>query len=631
MDDSNSIGSYDSELEKSEYSGFDDAVEKKISDLALEMSQSSANLGMEHEMKILSGSQKVEGVNTFEKNDIDPRLDPNSPEFDSKLWLRNLKQMMDSDSDYYKHTKLSVAFRNLRAYGLAIDSDYQTTVLNAPIKGLKSIYNALIKNKDPSRYFNILKPMDGIIEASTVTVVLGRPGAGCTTFLKTISSNTYGFHISPESQIFYNGLSSSDIKNRYRGEVTYSAETDDHFPHLTAGDTLKFAALMRTPHNRPPNVSREMYAEHLTDVFMATYGILHTKNIKVGNEFLRGVSGGERKRISIAEVSLCGSLVQCWDNATRGLDSATAFEFIKALRTSADVMELTPLIAIYQCSQDAYELFDNTILLYEGYQIYFGPADKAKEFFINMGFECPPRQTTPDFLTSLTNPTERIVRHGYEDKVPSTALEFYECWRSSPEYERLVNKVDSFIEEQDKKESKHEIKESHVARQSNSASSKSPYLLSFGKQVSILLKRNIWNFKANPGVAISGVIGNIILSIIISTLFFNLSGDTSGFYYRGAILFIGVLFNSFSSLLEIMSLFEARPIVEKHKQFALYRPSADALASILTELPPKIITSICFNLIFYFVVNLRRDAGHFFFFLFTAFLGTVSMSHLLEL
>ena len=140
---------------------------------------------------------------------------------------------------------------------------------------------------------------------------------------------------------------------------------------------------------------------------------------------LGGVSGGERKRVSIAEVALSFASLQCWDNSTRGLDSATALEFIKALKTSATVLNATPMIAIYQCSQDAYDLFDKAVLLYEGYQIFFGDCKQAKLYFLEMGYDCPQRQTTADFLTSLTNPTECFVRPGYENKVPRTPEEFY--------------------------------------------------------------------------------------------------------------------------------------------------------------------------------------------------------------
>lgn len=164
--------------------------------------------------------------------------------------------------------------------------------------------------------------------------------------------------------------------------------------------------------------------DHMTKVVMDMYGLSHTKNTKVGNDFIRGVSGGERKRVSIAEVALSFASLQRWDNSARGLDSATALEFIKALKTSAIVLDATPLIAIYQCSQDAYNLLIK--LYYFMKAIRFFLAIHAKKYFINMGYECPQRQTTPDFLTSLTNAAERIVRTGFEEKVSRTSKEFYD-------------------------------------------------------------------------------------------------------------------------------------------------------------------------------------------------------------
>jgi ABC-type multidrug transport system ATPase subunit len=103
-------------------------------------------------------------------------------------------------------------------------------------------------------------------------------------------------------------------------------------------------------------VTREQYADHMRDVVMAVFGLSHTINTRVGNDFIRGVSGGERKRVSIAEVTLSGSPIQCWDNSTRGLDSATALEFVKTLRTGAECSGYTPIVAIYQASQSAYDV-----------------------------------------------------------------------------------------------------------------------------------------------------------------------------------------------------------------------------------------------------------------------------------
>lgn len=201
---------------------------------------------------------------------------------------------------------------------------------------------------------------------------------------------------------------------------------------------------MLAPRNRVPGVSRQQYAEHMRDVLMAVFGLSHTINTKVGNDFIRGVSGGERKRVSIAEAALGQSPLQAWDNSTRGLDSATALEFVKTLRLSTEMTGSAAVVAIYQASQPIYDVFDKVAVLYEGRQIYFGNIHAAKEFFINMGFDCPLRQTTADFLTSLTSPAERIVRPGFEGRTPYTPDEFAAMWHKSEDRAQLMREIEEF-------------------------------------------------------------------------------------------------------------------------------------------------------------------------------------------
>jgi len=107
--------------------------------------------------------------------------------------------------------------------------------------------------------------------------------------------------VDTESKINYQGIPMEMMHNDFRGECIYQAEVDVHFPQLTVGQTLEFAATARAPANRIPGVSRAEYARHMRDVIMAVFGLSHTLNTKVGNDFIRGVSGGERKRVSIAE------------------------------------------------------------------------------------------------------------------------------------------------------------------------------------------------------------------------------------------------------------------------------------------------------------------------------------------
>ncbi|GEQ67738.1 hypothetical protein JCM33374_g1403 [Metschnikowia sp. JCM 33374] len=612
-----------------DYGGFGAQAEDDIRNLARTVTRETAGRSeIDHALsRVTSNATVVPGCSPF-AGDMDPRLDPNSPSFNSKFWIRNLQQLAYTDTEYYKPSSLGLFYKDLRTYGEDSGADYQSNFGNVLYKAAAQAISRVKPSSNSASQVDILKPMDGIIRAGKVTVVLGRPGAGCTTFLKTIAAQTHGFHVDSKSVISYDGLSPEDIQKNFRGEVVYCAETENHFPHMTVGDTLTFAARMRTPQNRPLGVSRDQYATHMADVAMATFGLSHTRNSKVGNDYIRGVSGGERKRVSIAEVYLAQARIQCWDNSTRGLDSATALEFVRALKTSASVSNSTSLVAIYQCSQDAYDLFDDVVLLYEGYQIYYGSATKAKDYFVRMGFHCPPRQTTADFLTSLTNPMEREVTPGFEDRVPRTPKEFSDWWNTSPERSLVVAEIDRELAGGKAVSKRQEFTSHYNARQAESSRKQSPFTVSFAMQVKYLMGRNILLTKGDPSVVLFTVIGNSIIAIIIGSLFINLKKNTHDFFARTAVVFLAVLFNAFSSLLEILSLYDARPIVEKHKKFAFYHPSADAVASIITELVPKVLTCLFFNIILYFMVHLRRSAGHFFYYLLMNFLATLVMSHL---
>ncbi|OBA25878.1 ABC-2 type transporter, partial [Hanseniaspora valbyensis NRRL Y-1626] len=139
--------------------------------------------------------------------------------------------------------------------------------------------------------------------------------------------------------------------------------------------------------------------------------------------------------------------------------------------------------------------------------------------------------------------------------------------------------------------------------------------------------------KNSIGLTLFETIANSIMGLLFSSMFYTVmyKTTTGTFFYRGGALFTALFFNSFCSLLEIMSLYEARAIIEKQKNLALYHPSAEAVSSVLSQLPAKLITVITFNLFFYFLSNLRRDAGSFFFYLLMNFLCLLAMSHLFRL
>ncbi|BGP42684.1 Multidrug resistance protein [Rhodotorula kratochvilovae] len=549
----------------------------------------------------------------------DSKFDPWGDHFDASAWAKAVYGLSANDPHGGAHRQAGVAYEDLGAYGYTAGSDYQSTVGNMPLKAW-GLLKGLV-SRDKGQRVQILNGVDGILEPGDMLVVLGPPGSGCSTFLKTLAGETHGFKVNPESKINYKGITPAQMKKNF------SAETEQHFPMLTVGQTLEFAAGARAPRHPPGGLSQREWSKQFAAVMMAVFGITDTYNVKVGNEYIRGVSGGQRKRVSIAEVALSGAPLTFWDNSTRGLDSATAVSFCQSIRSTVELTGGVASVAIYQAPQPAYDCFTKAIVLYEGHSIYFGPAEKAKQFFVDMGFECPDQQTVPDFLTSLTSPAERQARKGFENRVPRTPEEFEARWKASDEYRALKTQLAEYSQRHPVNSDELEtFKAGRRAQQSKHVAATSPFTLSYRAQVALCLRRGFWRLAADPSLTIFQLFGNSCMALVISSVFYNLAPTTGTFYSRGALLFFAILMSAFGSALEILTLYAQRPIVDKQARYAFYHPSAEAFASMATDLPYKICNAMLFNLIVYFMTNLNRQPGNFFFFLLVSFTLTLTMS-----
>jgi ATP-binding cassette subfamily G (WHITE) protein 2 (PDR) len=560
----------------------------------------------------------------FANDDPDSQLNPRSEKFNARRWATSLARFSQEHGQGFR--RAGFAFQNLNVFGFGSETDHQKDVGNVVIDAPNMLTSLLRPNRGQRR-IDILRDFDGVVRAGEMLVVLGPPGSGCSTFLKSVAGEMNGIYTDSSTYFNYQGISAAEMHKDHMGEAIYTAEVDVHFPQLSVGDTLSFASRARAPRNIPPGISRDEFCNHTRDVVMSMYGIAHTVNTRVGDNYVRGVSGGERKRVTIAEATLSGAPLQCWDNSTRGLDSANAIEFCKTLRLQSELFGQTCVVSIYQSPQSAYDLFDKVTVLYEGRQIFFGRANEAQAYFERLGFDCPARQTTPDFLTSMTSPGERVVRRGWENRVPRTPDEFATRWRGSPEYQELQAEIESYKGEfaiggpaaQEFRAHKH-------ATQGRGQRVKSPFTLTYWQQVKLCTHRGWLRLKGDPTITIFSLISNACVALVVSSLFYNLPTTTSSFFQRSAVLFTAVLFNAFASALEILTQYSQRPIVEKHTRYGFYHASAEAFSSTLIDLPYKVSNSIVFNIILYFMTNLKREVGAYFFFWFVNLLVVLSMS-----
>jgi len=269
-------------------------------------------------------------------------------------------------------------------------------------------------------------------------------------------------------------------------------------------------------------------------------------------------------------MAVAGAPLAAWDNSTRGLDSASALKFVESLRTLAKLAGSAHAVAIYQASQAIYDIFDKAIVLYEGKCIYFGSAAKAKGYFEEQGWTCAQRQTTGDFLTSITNPSERKPREGMDNKVPRTAEEFEKRWLESENFQQLQKQIEQHEHDFPEGELEGQLRGIKQERQAGHSRKKSPFTLSYPMQVKLNVKRNyqrIWNDISSTATTI---FSQVVLALILGSLFYGADKQsTSSFGSKSATLFFAVLLNALIAISEINSLYAQRPIVEKHFSYAL--------------------------------------------------------------
>lgn len=525
-----------------------------------------------------------------------------------------------SEEENTRHS--GVVFRNLTVKGAGLGASLQPTVgdffMGLPrfLKNLVTKGPKAAVGKPPVR--DILSSFDGCVRPGEMLLVLGRPGSGCSTFLKTFCNQRAGY-VDVLGDVTYGGTDAKTMAKDFRGEIIYNPEDDLHYATLSVRRTLTFALQTRTPgkESRLDGESKSDYVREFLRVATKLLWIEHTLDTKVGNEHIRGVSGGERKRVSIAEALITRASVQGWDNSSKGLDAATAVEYIQALRALTNMAQVSMAVSLYQAGESLYKLVDKVLVIEQGQCLYFGSSDDAKQYFLDLGFDCPPRWTTADFLTSVIDPHERSVRPGWEDRIPRSAEDFAAVYKKSDAYRKNVKDIEEF-------EAQTVEQQNQISKNSSKASKRKNYTIPFHQQVTALTHRQFLVLMGDKASLFGKWGGIVFQGLIVGSLFFQQPQTTASAFTRGGVMFFILLFNALLALAEQTAAFEAKPILLKHKNFSFYRPSAYAIAQTVVDVPVVITQVVIFDVIIYWMAGLAQTASQFFISLLILF--TVTMA-----
>ncbi|CAG8445992.1 21921_t:CDS:10 [Dentiscutata erythropus] len=433
----------------------------------------------------------------------------------------------------------------------------------------------------------IIQNIHGFAGPGEILAIMGPSGCGKTTLLNAIGNRLGTKDI--EGTIKMNGHKPTKDSKRF---IAYCAQDDTFFPYLTVRETLSYTSRLRLPREMSTSAKLEQ-VENIIQMF----NLSKCSNTRIGDIRIRGISGGERKRVSIANELLTEPSVILLDEPTSGLDSSLALDLIQTLKELAKKQRKTIIMVVHQPSSQVFELFDRLLLMADGQVAYFGDSADIVDYLANEGFVCHPNFNPADYMLELlNNPTAKqklITAHAKSIQSDSSGkLVVEKCFKKPTNFDdsRIIG------------------------------SSKHKWEATFLQQLMILTERS---FKQRSKVVLSKLNFTQIIGLAAITclIWFRMSYTEASLSDRyGMIFFTTAFWIFFASFITITAFPLDFDILSKERQSRSYRLLSYFLSKQIAELPLLVIFPILYICIVYWTVGLIPSAGSFFAYMATAIL-----------
>eukprot|EP00127_Corallochytrium_limacisporum_P000733 Clim_evm19s25 gene=Clim_evmTU19s25 len=454
-----------------------------------------------------------------------------------------------------------------------------------------------IKPKDGSKPYarKILQGLTGSVRPGDSLVVMGPTGGGKTTFLDTLADKMASGRQS--GTITFNGQPRDKYFKRF---AAYVMQFDSLKPELTVRETLEYAQNLTLDPDEFTDEEKETYLIKI----LRQLGLESAANERVGGGFFKGISAGQRKRLSIGvELMKMPSLVFL-DEPTTGLDSATAYQVMKTIDGLAK-SGLTVISTIHQPNPQMYDLFDKIMLLSQGRLAFLGPAKAAPGFFKRVGYPIPSFVNPADHYMDVVN-VDYIGDFGQVD-VQSIVDEFA-ATRSQYEFDSEAT----------------EARKRRWAPERNPTQPvtfQSTFAVPATKQFGTLLKRNIISAWRNPLVYWGRVVMYFMLAVVMGTLYFDIGDNFSNILNRISVIFFVVAFFTFMQVSAMPAMLEERDVFTRERGNGNYGVMTYSLANAVAAVPWVALTAVTSSVPVYFMIGLNDDNGRYLYFLLMFFLA----------
>lgn len=436
--------------------------------------------------------------------------------------------------------------------------------------------------KDLKKYEDhyILQHLNGYAKCCEMLAIIGASGAGKSTFLDVLAGRKSKANVDGKVLISGKSTSSKALKRI----SSYVMQDDSLWGNLTVRENISYTADLMLPRNEFTHSDKKKRVDQVIE----DMGLSRVQNSKIGAPLIRGISGGERRRASIASQLVTAPKILFLDEPTSGLDSAASFYVMKAVKDLAIKYKMIVVATIHQPSPETFELFDRLLVLGAGRTIYFGELKGCTDYFAKIGYPIPLHTNPADFILKTTN------------------IDFFE---DKEEAKRHIGKLadnwkDSEIKEGDEMTDLTDLEKVEVQKHPNS----------FLYQTGVLTNRSVLNALRNPVMYWIRLAMYIAMALLVGSAWYKIGTFQDSVQDRFSVLFFSIAFLSFMSVSGIPAFLEERFIFIREYTNGYYGVGPYVLSNTFVLLPFLFVIAIVYSGIMYGMVGLRSGAGPFFLF-----------------
>ncbi|KAK9815219.1 hypothetical protein WJX72_000157 [[Myrmecia] bisecta] len=541
---------------------------------------------------------------------------------DNEILLSRMRERMDRAG--VELSKVEVRFNDLRVETeVFVGNRALPTVKNSMQGFFEAFTRPLGLARPQQRPFRILKGVSGVLKPGRMCLLLGPPGCGKTTLLQALAGKLRnGGLMSVAGDLTYNGRTlDSFVVERTAG---YVQQVDQHLAELTVRETFNFAAWCQGVGYKAdeiaeirqkekelglepdPIVDGYMKArgraspEHIvTDIVLKVLGLDVCADTIVGNQLVRGISGGQRKRVTTGEVIVGPIKTLFLDEISTGLDSSSTFQIIKCIRSFCHNLEATVLCALLQPPPETYELFDDVMLMAHGHIVYFGPREEVMPFFEGLGFHCPVGKNVADFLQDVTLPGDQEQYWADRSKKRSfmSVREMVDAYQATERSQAVMSPLKTPLQPTER------MVKSLVTTK---------YGIPRLQALRACLRRDITLLKRDTFTPISRSILLAWLAFLVGTAMISTGHDTLAHADLFLLeIFFAALISIFAGFGKIPETIMALPVFYRQRENKFFPAWCFAAPQTIMDMPLAAWETTLWVCITYFSIGFARDAGRF--------------------